>query len=188
MRLSVLNLKGVSMHITFTFRNFEESEPLKKYARRRFQKVGRFLGKSPAIDLNVVFSVDKYRQRTEVVLTGEGLNISTAEETDDMYGTIDLVTDKLESQIRKHASKSRERYKAKNNIDVYSYYLEEEDGKKIVSGDENFSPKPLILDEALLQLEKKNDEFLVFLNAETDRVNVIYKKRNGNVGLIDPVL
>ncbi len=178
------------MHISFTFRNFEASEHLKKYARRRFEKVGRFLGKNAALDLQVLLTVDKHRHKIEVILSGEGMNISTSETSPDMYASIDLMTDKLESQIRKHASKNRERHKSKNNIDidVYSYQVEEEDGVKVVSGDEFFSPKPIQLEEAVLQLEKDNLEFLVFLNAENDRINVVYKKRNSNIGLIDPVL
>ena len=95
------------MHIEFTFKNFEPSEHLKKYARRRFEKTGRFLGKSPALDLQVVLAVDKHRHRAEIKLTGEGLNITASEQSDDMYATIDLVTDKIESQVRKAAAKAR---------------------------------------------------------------------------------
>ena len=94
------------MHIEFTFKNFEPSEHLKKYARRRFEKTGRFLGKSPALDLQVVLAVDKHRHRAEIKLTGEGLNITASEQSDDMYATIDLVTDKIESQVRKAAAKA----------------------------------------------------------------------------------
>ncbi len=178
------------MNIMFTFKNFEASEHLKKYARRRFEKLGRFLGKNAAIELQVLLSVDKFRQKVEVILSGEGMNITSSEETSDMYATIDLITDKLESQVKKHGNKLRERHKKRNNveIDVYSYSVEEEDGVKIVSGDEYFTPKPVQIEEALLQLEKDDNEFIVFFNAEVDRINVLYKKRNGNVGLIDPVI
>ena len=96
------------MHIEFTFKNFEPSEHLKKYARRRFEKTGRFLGKSPALDLQVVLAVDKHRHRAEIKLTGEGLNITASEQSDDMYATIDLVTDKIESQVRKAAAKAHQ--------------------------------------------------------------------------------
>ncbi len=178
------------MHITFTFRNFEASEHLKKYARRRFEKVGRFFGKNAALDLQVLLSVDKHRQKVEVILSGEGMNVSTSEESQDMYQTIDLMSDKLESQIRKHATKTRDRHKSKGGkqIDVYAYEVEEDDDIKIISGDQFFSPKPILLDDAVLQLDANDQEFLVFLNAELDRVNVIYKKRDGNIGLIDPVI
>ena len=64
------------MHISFTFKNFEPSEHLRKYARRRMEKLGRFFGKNPALDAQVNMAVDKFRQRVEVQLTGDGINIA----------------------------------------------------------------------------------------------------------------
>ena len=162
------------MHIEFTFKNFE-------YARRRFEKTGRFLGKSPALDLQVVLAVDKHRHRAEIKLTGEGLNITASEQSDDMYATIDLVTDKIESQVRKAAAKAHQS-RRKSTYDV-----QEENGTKVVNGTENYSPKPLHLDEALLQLEQTDGEVLVFFHADLERINVLYRKRNGDFGLIAPL-
>lgn len=177
------------MHIEFTFKNFEPSEHLRKYARRRFEKVGRFLGKSPALSMQVVLSVDKFRHKAEVKLTGDNLNVSASEQSDDMYATIDMITDKVESQVRKHASRATEGRRAgRAQIDVYSYEVNEENGAQVVSGTENYAPKPLHLDEALLQFQQADKEVLVFFNAELERLNVIYKKRNGDFGLIDPVI
>ncbi len=177
------------MHMEFTFKNFEPSEHLKKYARRRLEKAGRFLGKSPALDAQVVMIVDKHRHRVEVKLSGEGLNVTASEQSDDMYATIDLVTDKIESQVRKAAAKNHEgrRKSREANVDVYTYDVSEENGAKVVSGTENFSPKPLHLDEALLQLDQSGNEVLVFYHAELYRFNVLYRKRNGDYGLIDPM-
>lgn len=178
------------MHIEFTFKNFEPSEHLKKYARRRFEKIGRFLGKSPALDMEVLLSVDKFRQKTEVILTGEGLRITAAEHADDMYAAIDLVTDKVESQVRKSVSRAHTKRQGRDNpnVDIFSYDVFEEDGVRVVDGAENFSRKPLHLDEALMQLQHGDSEVLVFINAELDRVNVLYKKSNGDYALIDPVV
>jgi len=177
------------MHIEFTFKNFDPSEHLRKYARRRLEKAGRFLGKSPALDMQVVLTVDKHRHRAEIKLTGEGLNITASEHSDDMYATIDLVTDKIESQVRKAAARAHEtRRKARDaNVDIYTYEVQEEGGTKVVNGTENYSPKPLHLDEALLQLEQSDREVLVFLHADLERINVLYRKRNGDFGLIDPL-
>ncbi len=176
------------MHMEFTFKNFEPSEHLKKYARRRLEKAGRFLGKSPALDMVVILSIDKHRQKAEVKLSGEGLNFSASEQSDDMYTSIDLVTDKIESQVRKAAARSHERRKSRNaNVDVYTYDVEEADGVKVVNGSENYAPKPLHLDEAVLQLDQSGNDFLVFLHADNERINVLYKKRSGDFGLIDPL-
>ena len=176
------------MHMEFTFKNFEPSEHLKKYARRRLDKAGRFLGKSPALDMVVILTLDKHRHRAEVKLNGEGLNFSASEQSDDMYASIDLVTDKIESQVRKAAARSHERRRSHDaNVDVYTYDIAEEDGAKVVNGSENYAPKPLHLDEAVLQLDQSGNDFLVFLHADNERINVLYRKRNGDFGLIDPL-
>ena len=132
--------------------------------------------------------IDKHRQKAEVKLSGEGLNFSASEQSDDMYASIDLVTDKIESQVRKAAARSHERRKSRNaNVDVYTYDVEEADGVKVVNGSENYAPKPLHLDEAVLQLDQSGNDFLVFLHADNERINVLYKKRSGDFGLIDPL-
>jgi len=179
------------MHIDFTFKNFEPSEHLKKYARRRLEKVGRFLGKSPALTMHVLLSVDKFRQLVEVKLSGEGLNINAAEHSADMYASIDLVSDKLESQVRKAASKgqsNRRKSRDNVNIDIYTYELQNENGTQVVSGTENFAAKPLHIDEAIMQLQQSDSEVLVFINAELERINVLYRKKNGEFGIIDPIV
>ena len=179
------------MHIDFTFKNFDPSEHLKKYARRRFEKVGRFLGKHPELTMQVVLTVDKIRQRVEVKLTGEGLNVNATEQSADMYASIDLVSDKLESQVRKSADKgqsNRRKSRDNVNVDIYSYELKEENGIQVVSGTENFAPKPLHMDEAIMQLQQSESEVLVFINAELERINVIYRKKNGEFGIIDPIV
>ena len=106
-----------------------------------------------------------------------------------MYATIDLVTDKIESQVRKAAAKAHQsRRKSRDaNVDIYTYDVQEENGTKVVNGTENYSPKPLHLDEALLQLEQTDGEVLVFFHADLERINVLYRKRNGDFGLIDPL-
>jgi len=123
-----------------------------------------------------------------VKLNGEGLNFSASEQSDDMYASIDLVTDKIESQVRKAAARSHERRRSHDaNVDVYTYDIAEEDGAKVVNGSENYAPKPLHLDEAVLQLDQSGNDFLVFLHADNERINVLYRKRNGDFGLIDPL-
>lgn len=180
------------MNVTFTFKNFEPSEHLKKYARTRMEKLGRFFGKAAGLDVNVILSVDKFRQRCEVNITGEGLHINASETTQDMYAAIDLVTDKVESQIKRKVSRVKEqRRKARNaEIEVYSFNLEaeeEEEGLNVV-GTNRFAPKPLHLEEAVIQLENIGSEFLVFMNAENNRVNVIYRRGSTGYAIIDPIL
>ena len=163
------------MNIAFTFKNFEASEHLKKYARRRMEKMGRFFGKSSGLEVGVVLIVDKFRNRCEVTVVGEGLHLNASEQASDMYAAIDLVHDKLESQIKKHVARLKEqRREARNaSVDVFTYNLEGEAEGDGVVGTNRFNPKPM---------------HLVFLNAESGRVNVVYRRRNGGYGLIDPIV
>ncbi len=182
------------MNISYAFKGFEASDHLKKYARRRMEKLGRFFGKSSALEINVVLTLDKFRHRAEVTVNGEGLHINATEQASDMYAAIDLVTDKLESQIKRKVSRVKEhRRKARNiDIDVFTFNVEadsqENEENQDLVGTDRFAPKPLHLDEALMQLDSIGSEFLVFLNAENNRVNVIYKRRSSGYALIDPVL
>ena len=129
------------MNISFTFKNFEASEHLKKYARRRMEKLGRFFGKAAGLEVGgrffgkaaglevgVVLTVDKIRNRCEVTVVGEGLHLAASEQTNDMYAAIDLVYDKLESQIKKYVSRVKEQRRQARNatIDVFTYNLEAE--------------------------------------------------------------
>jgi ribosomal subunit interface protein len=180
------------MNISFAFKNFDPSEHLKKYGRRRIEKLGRFFGKSAGLDINVVMTVDKFRNLCEVNVSGEGLHINASEDSnDDMYAAIDLVTDKVESQIKRKVSRVKEQRRKERNADInvftYNVEAEDENDQQIV-GTERFAPKPLHIDEALMQLDSIGSDFLVFLNAENDRVNVIYKRRVSGYALIDPIL
>ncbi len=177
------------MNISFTFKNFEASEHLKKYARRRMEKLGRFFGKASGLEVGVVLTVDKIRNICDVSVTGEGLHLAAREQTSDMYAAIDLVYDKLESQIKKHVSRVKEQRRQARNatLDVFTYNMEGEDT------DENpvtsrISLKPMHVEEAMLQLDGSGSDFFVFFNDEAGRINVIYRRRNGDYGLIDPIV
>lgn len=181
------------MNISFAFKNFEPSDHLKKYARRRFEKLGRFFGKASGLDVQVVLSVEKFRHKCEVSVTGEGLQLAATEQNDDMYAAIDLVLDKLEAQIKKTVSRAKDHRRQGGDtvkVDVFTYKLDEDDESPtpIKGGTERFEPKPMSVDEAAMQLDSIGSDFLVFLNAEHYRINVIYVRRTGGYGLIDPIV
>lgn len=180
------------MNISFAFKNFEASDHLKKYARRRMEKLGRFFGKSAGLEVAVVLIVDKFRHRCEVTVTGEGLHINASEQTSDMYAAIDLVTDKIEAQIKRQVSRAKsQRRRARNTeVDVFSYTVDtaETPAPELAEGSDHLAGKPLHLDEALMQLDAAGTEFLVFFNAENNRINVVYRTKAEGYALIDPVL
>ncbi len=177
------------MNIAFTFKNFEPSEHLKKYARRRFEKLGRFFGKASGLDVQVNLSIDKFRQVCDVRISGEGLALTATEKTEEMYSAIDLVLDKLEAQIKKHVCRLKKQHRQARNakVEVFTYNFGAENDEGHI-GTRRFEPKPMSLDEAVLQLEAVGSEFLVFLSEENQRINVVYRRKSGDFGLIDPVV
>lgn len=177
------------MRITFNFKNFDPSDHLRKYARDRFGKLAKFMAGTPDAELQVNLEVEKFRHIADIVLTGKNVHISAREDSEDMYSTVDLVWDKLEAQMRKVRDKDKSRRKGGSDsprMDAGSFDEEGGARRPQIQITDDFSPKPMIVEEAALQLESTDNEFLVFLNAENERVNVIYRRKTGDFGLIDP--
>ncbi|WP_243546246.1 ribosome hibernation-promoting factor, HPF/YfiA family [Pseudodesulfovibrio tunisiensis] len=179
------------MNISFTFKNFEPSDHLKGYANKRFEKLGKFFTGDEVAELQVNLLVEKFRHKADIVLTADNIHISAFESSEDMYSTIDMVLDKVEAQLRKMREKMKGRSKmARGNKTVQMNVLSFDDlsGERTPSIEltSEYEPKPMSVDEAAMQLETMDHEFLVFRNAETEGVNVIYKRKNGDFGLIEP--
>lgn len=176
------------MKITFNFKNFDPSDHLRKYARDRFGKLAKYMKGTENADLQINLEVEKFRHIADVVLTGKNVHISAREDSEDMYSTVDLVWDKLETQVRRLRDKDKSRRRGKNvRLDAGSFDDDHAaSGRPRIEKTERYSPKPMVVEEAAMQLENTDDEFLVFLNAENERINVIYRRKSGNFGLIDP--
>ncbi len=177
------------MNTAFHFKNFEPSPGLREYALKRFEKLSKYMSNADEAEVIVTLMVEKTRQIIDVIINADFLHISAHERSDDMYSTVDLITDKLEAQIRKIREKMKDRRKqvpSPVSMEVVSF-TDTPDGKvhSIVAADK-YSPKPMGVEEAAEQLKTMDYEFLVFLNSDTERVNVIYKLKNGDYGLIDP--
>ncbi|ACV68884.1 ribosome hibernation-promoting factor, HPF/YfiA family [Desulfohalobium retbaense] len=179
------------MQIRFNFKSFEPSDHLRDYAEKRFDKLNKYIHDTESADIQVNLEVEKIRQMAEVVVNADGNKLSAFEESEDMYSTIDMALDKVEAQLRKIRDKAKKKHRMEDTkpvrMDVFSYVASEsgEQVRNIVKTD-HYEPKPMTVDEAAMQLETLEYEFLVFYNAENDSVNVIYKRRNGDFGLIDP--
>jgi len=179
------------MQTSVTFKNLDPSENLKTYVKDRLNKFDRFLD-NPA-EANVVLSVEKFRHIAEFNITGDRLKINGKEETNDMYLAIDMVLDKLEKQIKKSKQKIRERRNdrksgkadAMNMEDRYAPddYPDDNEGEIIVK---SIDYKPMDAEEAVMQLDLSDDNFIVFTNSRTQRINVVYHRNDGNYGLIQP--
>lgn len=177
------------MQTTVTFRRMDPSDALKNYVLERTSRLSKYVDRP--LESQVTLSVEKFRHIVDVVIVSNGLRIAGQESHEDMYAAIDLVMEKIERQVRKYKEKIR---KHKPSVgkeirwrrDIYSSESFEDDGDPIVVRTENYFVKPMSVDEAAMQMDLTQQEFLVFNNASTQMVNVLYRRRDGNYGLIVP--
>ena len=177
------------MDIAVTFRHMQPTESLRTYAEEKVSKMKRYL--DFPIEAHVVLSVEKFRHIADVSLSINGTWIRGIEETDDMYSAIDQVMDKLEKQVKKYRSKIRSR-RTENRKGEETIGMEEpeEDVAFGLEGPgievEKLIAKPMDPEEAALQLSTSQQDFIVFRNSRSEQINVIYKRKDGNLGLIEP--
>lgn len=175
------------MQTSVTFKNLDPSEHLKAYVRDKLDRFDKYLY-NPA-EANVVLSVEKFRHIAEISIIGDRLTINGKEETNDMYSAIDMTLDKLEKQIKKSKQKIRERRPGNRPVPKGAapsgdMALEDETDRHIKI--KNIDYKPMDVDEAVMQMDLVKDNFLVFTNARTDQINVLYRRKDGHYGLIQP--
>ncbi len=175
------------MNITVTFRHTEPIDSVRDYAVEKLSKLERYFD-FPA-EARVVISVEKFRHQVDVTLNLNGTIIKAVEETEDMYSAIDQVVDTLEKQIKKYLKKIRSRRTESWEQQIRSAEVEERiaSSEQFIIEPEEMEAKPMDPEEAAMQLIYSNQDFLVFRNSNTNEINVIYKKKNGNLGLIQPI-
>jgi len=179
------------MQITLSFRHIEPSDPLKLYVEDKLSRVKKYL--EEPIEAHVVLKVEKFRHIAEVSIDASGLRLNGAEETDDMYSSIDLLVDSLEGQAaRKGKEKLRRRRLGpglKESVDLTEIPGQNPgiaEAPRVIRA-EQVHAKPMHVNEAVETLTLSGGEFLVFSNRSTNRINVLYKRKDGNLGLIETV-
>lgn len=175
------------MKIKITGKNMDITDALREIAFKKLGKLDKYFQED--VDANVTFSVEKDRQIIEVTINLPGTILRAEEYSDDMYTSIDKAVDVLEGQIRKYKTKLQKRYQKGETIRFENIEPmpkpKEEDIPKLVKV-KRFAMKPMDAEEAILQMELLRHNFFVFMNGETDEVNVVYKRKDGNYGLIEP--
>ena len=177
------------MDVTVTFRHTDPIESLKSYAEEKISKIKKYI--DVPLDAHIVLSVEKFRHIADVTLSLNGTRIKAVEETDDMYSAIDQVMDKVENQVKKHIGKIR-RHRGEG-VKAGEKALAEALEESVEMSPDDFSievekmvAKPMDPEEAAMQLMLLPQDFLVFRNAKSREINVIYRKGDGNLGLIEP--
>jgi putative sigma-54 modulation protein len=179
--------------------NFQVTDALKDFAERKLGRLEKYFDASPKpeTEVHVAMSVIKDQHKVEVTIPYPGLLCRAEESSGDMYASVDLVVEKLERQIRKYKTrvtrKSRQDASFRNNWKESAYISEaaaaavtEEESDLKVIRTKRFILKPMDTEEAILQMDMLGHNFFVFTNAETNQVNVIYRRKDGKYGLIEP--
>lgn len=178
------------MKISVRGKNIEATPALVDYAEKKLSKLDKHFDK--ATDVQVVLSVIREEHIVEVTMNYNGLILRGEESTGDMYASIDMVVDKLERQVKKYKTRMSKSMRQRgmrviSEKHAVSEAVErmEEEAPKLVKT-KRFTLKPMSTEEAIMQMDLLGHNFFVFSNADDDAVNVVYKRKDGNYGLIEP--
>ena len=175
------------MRFIITGRNIDVTEGLKSAVEEKLGKLDRFF--AVETEVNVTLSVEKERQKIEVTIPVKGNIIRSEQVSSDRYVSIDLVEEVIERQLKRYKNKIVD--KQQNASEFAPEYIEKEyeDEEEIkIIRSKRFGIKPMVPEEACVQMELLGHNFFVFLNAETNEVNVVYKRKGNTFGLIEPEL
>lgn len=168
-------------------KNIEVTAGLRSAVEEKIGKLDKYF--NDEVTANVTLSVEKERQKIEVTIPIKGNIIRAEEVSNDMYVSIDLVEEIIERQMRRYKTRlvNAKQAAAEFSKTYIEDYYEDEPDVKIVRT-KKFGVKPMNPEEACVQMELLQHNFYVFLNSETDEVNVVYKRKNNTYGLIEPEL
>ena len=173
------------MRFVISGKNIDVTEGLRSAVTDKLGKLERYF--TPDTEVHVTLSVEKERQKIEVTIPVKGTVIRSEQVSNDMYVSIDLVEEVIERQLRKYKNKIADKQQEAGNFQkeyLEHDYLEDEDIQIIRT--KKFGMKPMYPEDACVQMELHGHTFFVFRNAETDEVNVVYKRKNNTYGLIEP--
>ena len=173
------------MNIIISAKNIELTDALRAAVEEKIGKLDKYF--VPDTNVNVSLSVEKERQKIEVTIPVKGNIIRSEQESNDMYVSIDLVEEIIERQLRRYKTKIIDKHQGGGSFRqdyVDNDYMEDDDIKIIRT--KKFDVMPMYPEDACVQMELLGHSFFAFYNAETDQINVAYKRKDGNYGLLEP--
>lgn len=174
------------MRYTITGKNIDVTDGLRNAVYEKVGKLERYF--TPDTEIHVTFSVEKDRQKIEVTIPVKGNIIRAEQESSDMYVSIDLVEEIIERQLKKYKNKIIDSKQSGGNFNkaVFDDVDYTDDDAINITRVKKFDMKPMDPEEACIQMELLGHNFFVFTNAETDEINVVYKRKGNTYGLIEP--
>jgi putative sigma-54 modulation protein len=181
------------MQVSVTFRHMDATDALKSFASEKVSRIEKYV--HTPTDAHVVLSVEKHQHRAEINVVANGMRIHGEETSGDMYGSIDGAAAKIERQLKRYRQKlathkPREGHamKVRHNVIAASQSAEGE----VLAGQmadivrhEEVDARPMMVEEAMMQMDLSHEEFHVFLNAKNGQMNVLYRRKDGAFGLIE---
>ena len=172
------------MNIIIRGKHIELTDALKDYVTKRVGKLEKF--SDEFTDVQVTLLVERDRHRVEVTAPIHGIILRGEEETEDMYSSIDMVVEKIERQIDKYRTRLNRRMRTKVLKDHDAKQPVNEEPLEEVVRNKKFPVKPMSVEEAIMQMNLIGHNFFVFTNSETQEMNVVYIRNNGDYGLLQP--
>ena len=181
------------MNFNIRGENIEVTPAIRNYVEKKVGKLERYFDETPASPVHVNLQVINNQQIIEITIPMPQLLLRAEETHTDMYAAIDLVVEKLERQIRKHKTKVNRKFRQEGSLkymfrnELESGPVHEEDDSDIeIVRTKRFSLKPMDAEEAVLQMDMIGHSFFVFSNSVTGETNVVYRRKDGRYGLIEP--
>jgi len=179
------------VNLQITGKRVDVTDAMKNYVEKKIDKISKKL--KDVQEVVVTLRIERYHHIAEITIAADHLTIRGEGNTADMYSSIDAACSKIEKQVRKYRSRIQSRRTARPGkvreamMTVYDHraMAREQDSRIVVSVD-RIPVKPMTLEEAVMEMDLMNQDFLVFKNAESDDINVIYHRRDGDIGLIEP--
>lgn len=175
------------MKYTIRGEKIEVTDAIREYIENKLSKIDKYFDNPDNVNVNVLIKVKNREQKVEVTINTSLYQIRSEESHSDLYAAIDLVSDKVERQIKKNKTRLQDRYEKANINEMYFGYDSEEDitEENLVKKRKHIELKPMDEEEAILQMELSDHDFYVFQNVDTDSICAIYKRKDGYYGIMD---
>ncbi|MGV3533856.1 MAG: ribosome hibernation-promoting factor, HPF/YfiA family [Chthoniobacteraceae bacterium] len=190
-----MQVANVNVPVRITGRHVQATEAIKRYAESKIDNL--HLDYPRIIEAHVILDVEKYRHSAEVILhCSNHITIEASAETSDMYASIDGAVDKIAQQMRKYKTKILRNHRPRRHeiqhfeeqvLSVPEDFEHQEESEPSIIQTERYPVKPMFVDEAVLQMEMSKRQFVVFLNAKTEKISILHRRRDGSYGLMEPV-
>jgi ribosome hibernation promoting factor len=173
------------MIVHFTARQMELTPEVKNYCEKRLRALEKLMGL--IIEVNLILSVEKYRHKAEIHVKAKGAGLVVVEETHDLMNSLNLAFESLEKKVKKEREKRRERRRrgGRERKEMALPPEREAEAPRLVRS-RDYSLKPMLLEEALLQFDLEKKDVFLFRKSGSEKWAVIFRRRDGHYGLIDP--